>query len=165
MVFLMSDLPPPPPASTPPYGSSPEGRHYPSGPNPTGQPPPLEPSLPPPPGPYDLGAPLLPPLGPSGAEPFAGYRGRGLANEHLDTTTVLVLGILAVAICPILGPFAWSQGNRALNEIDASRGTIGGASSVKAGRICGMVGSVILLLILVYFLFWLAILGVAAANS
>jgi hypothetical protein len=70
-------------------------------------------------------------------------------EDHPEATTILVLGILSLVVCGILGPFAWSMGNRALRDIDASQGTqaaLGGRSSVNAGRICGMIATVLLVL-------------------
>jgi uncharacterized membrane protein YjgN (DUF898 family) len=70
-------------------------------------------------------------------------------EDHPQATTILVLGILSLVVCGILGPFAWSMGNRALRDIDASQGTqaaLGGRSSVNAGRICGMIATVLLVL-------------------
>ncbi len=69
--------------------------------------------------------------------------------NHPRTTTVLVLGILSLVVCGVLGPFAWSMGNRALREIDASQLTaqpLGGRETVNVGRILGIVATVLLVL-------------------
>jgi hypothetical protein len=55
-----------------------------------------------------------------------------------------VLGILGLVLCQVLSPFAWVIGGRAVREIDASRGTVGGRGSANAGRILGIVGTVLL---------------------
>ena len=34
-------------------------------------------------------------------------------------------------LCQVLGPFAWSMGNKALREIDASNGQLGGRDTVE----------------------------------
>ena len=65
-------------------------------------------------------------------------------QEHPKSTTILVLGILSLVVCGILGPFAWSMGNSALREIDASRGALVGRQSVNAGRILGIIATVLL---------------------
>ena len=39
-------------------------------------------------------------------------------QDHPQTTTILVLGICGLVLCQVLGPFAWSMGNRPLREID-----------------------------------------------
>lgn len=60
--------------------------------------------------------------------------------------TVLVLGILSLVLCAVMGPIAWAMGNEELRRIDV--GTTPGLarSSVVAGRICGIVGTAILIL-------------------
>lgn len=84
-----------------------------------------------------------PPQGPyGGGYPPHGY-GPPRPPDHPEAITVLVLGILSVVVCPLIGPFAWSKGNHAMEEINASGGAIGGYNMVQAGRICGIVGSAI----------------------
>jgi hypothetical protein len=88
-------------------------------------------------------------------------------RDHPQATTILVLGILSLVVCGVLGPFAWSMGNRALREIDASQGTqapLGGRSSVNAGRICGMIATILLGVGLVVGVLVLA-LGLASSTS
>jgi multisubunit Na+/H+ antiporter MnhB subunit len=65
-------------------------------------------------------------------------------RDHPQTTTILILGILGLAVCQVLGPFAWSMGNKALREIDASNGQLGGRDTTNVGRILGIVATVIL---------------------
>ena len=64
--------------------------------------------------------------------------------NHPQATTALVLGILGLVVCGVLAPFAWSTGAKAVREIDASGGQWGGRSEANAGRICGIVGTVLL---------------------
>jgi uncharacterized membrane protein YjgN (DUF898 family) len=66
------------------------------------------------------------------------------AQEHPQATTILVLGILGLVLCQVLGPFAWSMGNKALREIDSSQGTLGGRETVNIGRILGIVSTALL---------------------
>ena len=68
------------------------------------------------------------------------------APNHPQTTTILILGILGLVLCQVLGPFAWSMGNKALREIDASQGQLGGRDTVNIGRILGMVSTGLLVL-------------------
>lgn len=70
-------------------------------------------------------------------------------RDHPQATTALVLGILGLVLCGVLAPFAWVVGGRAVREIDASGGALGGRSQANAGRILGIVGSVLLLLAVV----------------
>jgi hypothetical protein len=60
-------------------------------------------------------------------------------------TTVLVLGILSLTVCGILGPIAWSMGNEELRRIDGSQTPPDSRGSAVAGRICGIIGSVLLI--------------------
>lgn len=69
-------------------------------------------------------------------------------------TTILILGILSLVICSILGPIAWSMGNEENRRIAA--GQAPPDSNVSAGRICGMIASILLILSAVFILFALA---------
>ena len=85
--------------------------------------------------------------------------------EHPQGTTVLILGILGIVACQILAPFAWVIGNRALAEIDANPGAYSNRGLVVAGRICGIVGSVLLGLYLAFVLVYFFIIVVAIGSS
>jgi uncharacterized membrane protein YjgN (DUF898 family) len=87
--------------------------------------------------------------------------------NHPRTTTILVLGILSLVICGVLGPFAWSMGNSALRDIDASQGTaypLGGRETVNVGRILGIIATVLLVLGLVAGL-GLVVLAATSSTS
>ena len=115
-------------------------------------------SLPPPP-------PSGPPPPPGGASPY-GYQpyGSGRAVEHPQGTTILVLGILSLVVCGVLAPFAWSMGNTALREMDANpQVTYTNRGSVTAGRICGIIGTVVLALGAIGVI--LVILAAAAGSN
>src|SRR6476661_8285152 len=92
---------------------------------------------PPPPssgqGPYPAGYGQQPPPPPYGYQQYGGM----VPANHPQGTTVLVLGILSLAVCGILGPFAWSMGNKALREIDGSGRAYTNRGNIVAGRICG----------------------------
>ena len=61
-------------------------------------------------------------------------------QDHPQATLVLILGILGLAACQVIAPFAWVIGNRVKREIEASNGTVGGLQMVTIGRILGIVG-------------------------
>lgn len=82
--------------------------------------------------------------------------------DHPQATTVLVLGILGLVLCGVIAPFAWSMGNRVQAEIDASHGATGGRSSANAGRIMGIIGTVLLI---VYALFVVAMFGIFGLTA
>lgn len=85
-------------------------------------------------------------------------------RDHPRATTALVLGILGIVLCGVLAPFAWVVGGRAVREIDASGGALGGRSQANAGRILGIVGSV-LLLVAVIALLGMLVLGAVVSTG
>jgi len=88
--------------------------------------------------------------------------------QHPQGTTILVLGILSLVVCGILGPFAWSMGNKALKEIDASGVVYANRGQVQAGRICGIVSSVLIILSIVLIILLLmagVFLGTTSSSS
>jgi hypothetical protein len=98
----------------------------------TQQPPPPPPEQQPPHGNY--------PPNQYGAPPYGGFA----APDHSQAMLVLILGIVGLVVCGIAAPFAWVIGNRVIAEIDASNGQVGGRSTANAGRICGIIGTVLL---------------------
>lgn len=102
-----------------------------------------------------------PPPPPPAGGPYGGYP----SPSHPQAVVVLVLGIVSIVACQVLGPVAWVMGNRALGEIDASGGAIGGRDQVQAGRICGIIGTVLLGLSVLFFVVWLAFAGTLMAGS
>jgi hypothetical protein len=89
--------------------------------------------------------------------------GGGGTKEHPKGTTVLVLGILSLVCCGLLGPVAWGIGNRAKREIDAEPGTMWtNKGNVTAGRICGIIGTVVLALQIGFLV--LAVIGAASSG-
>lgn len=91
--------------------------------------------------------------------------GYGPPADHPQSTTILVLGILGLVLCQVLSPFAWVMGNRVVREIDASGGRMGGRSSANAGRICGIIGTVLLGLSLLFVVVIVVIAVAGAASS
>ncbi|WP_332644045.1 hypothetical protein [Aeromicrobium sp.] len=86
--------------------------------------------------------------------------------KHPQATTILVLGILGLVLCQIIGPFAWSMGNKAQKEIQANPGAYSGEGEVNAGRIMGIIGTAILGLSLLFLAAMLVIgVGVFATAS
>jgi Domain of unknown function (DUF4190) len=77
----------------------------------------------------------------------------GVPNDS-QATIALVLGLLSAFTCCLsfLGPVAFFIGNSSLNRIRASNGMIRGEGLANAGRILGIVGTVILVLELLYLI-------------
>src|SRR3954467_7957719 len=84
-------------------------------------------------------------------------------QDHPQTTTILILGILGLIGCGVLGPFAWSMGNKALREIDASNGQLGGRDTVNVGRILGIIATILLGVGLVFAVILFAV-GIYSAS-
>ncbi len=104
-------------------------------------PPPPPPTGPPPP---PTGPPPPPP------PPAGGYYATGATKPHPRGVTVLVLGILSFfCLGIILGPIAIVMGTNALKEIDANPGVYSNRGQVNAGRICGIVGTVLSVLLII----------------
>jgi hypothetical protein len=82
-------------------------------------------------------------------------------------TLILVLGILGLIICQPLGIFAWIMGNGDLKQIDAGTMDSSGRSLTNAGRILGMIATILMILGLVLFvvLFFLGALGAAVSAQ
>lgn len=68
--------------------------------------------------------------------------------------TVLVLGILSLVLCSIMGPIAWSMGSEELRRIDSGQVDPLTRGTATAGRICGIVGTVFLI-IGAFFAVWM----------
>jgi hypothetical protein len=81
----------------------------------------------------------------------------GAYPEESQATTILVLGILSlICSCLPLGIAAWVMGNRELQAIDSGRRNPDNRGTANAGRIIGIVATVlglVGLIILFAFLF------------
>jgi cytochrome b subunit of formate dehydrogenase len=84
-------------------------------------------------------------------------------------TMILVLGILGIVLCMICGIIAWVMGNADLREMQAGRMDRTGEGLTKAGKICGMIGTILWGLYLVFNIVVLVIAlvagGAAAASG
>lgn len=68
-------------------------------------------------------------------------------------TIILVLGILGVVCCGLLAPVAWIMGSSELKAIRAGSASAAGEGLAKAGMILGIIGSVLLILSLMWIFF------------
>jgi hypothetical protein len=72
--------------------------------------------------------------------------------KHPHASTAMVLGIVGLVggfLCwlPLLmSPFAWVAGSRALRDIEASQGRQSGQGEALAGKVLGIIGTVLLAL-------------------
>lgn len=82
----------------------------------------------------------------------AGYQ----APRSSNATTILVLGILSLVVCAVMGPIAWWMGKSELQQIDAGLISSQDRGTVNAGYICGIIGSVLMLISVLMIVFVLA---------
>ena len=68
----------------------------------------------------------------------------GAYPEASQATTILVLGILGLIICGVLAPIAWVMGNNELEAIQAGRRPPENRGTANAGRILGIIWTVLL---------------------
>jgi hypothetical protein len=61
-------------------------------------------------------------------------------------TLILVLGILSLVVCGPLGIAAWIMGSGDLKAMDAGIMDPGGRGNTNAGKICGMIATILLLI-------------------
>ena len=66
-------------------------------------------------------------------------------------TLVLILGILGLVICAPLGIAAWVMGASDLKEMDAGTMDPSGRDITQAGKICGIIGTILLIIGFVIF--------------
>lgn len=85
-------------------------------------------------------------------------------SEASQATTVLVLGILGIVLCGVLGPVAWIMGNQELAAIDAGRRPPENRGTANAGRILGIITTVLLIVGLVAIIAILLIVVVAGTS-
>lgn len=80
-------------------------------------------------------------------------------------TLILVLGILGLVICQPIGIAVWVMGSGDLKQIDAGQMDPSGRGLTSAGRICGIVATILLILgdIAGILLAALGVLGAAAS--
>lgn len=85
-------------------------------------------------------------------------------------TTILVLGIVSFFVLgPILGPIAWIMGNNDLREMRAGRMDREGEGNTNAGRICGMIATIMSIVGIVgcclFYAIMFAAMGAAGAGG
>jgi uncharacterized membrane protein len=94
-----------------------------------------------------------------------GPYGSGYGQPHPSGTTVLVLGIIGLVVCPIVSVVGWVQGNRALREIDAAPGVYNNRQTVVIGRILSIVAVGLWAVGIVLYLLLFVVLGVLSTQG
>ncbi len=92
----------------------------------------------------------------------------GIQQPH-RATLILVLGILSIVICFICGIVAWVMGNADLKAMDAGTMDPSGRGMTQAGKIIGIVGTILgaigVLGAIVWIIFVFVVIGGAAAAG
>ena len=83
------------------------------------------------------------------SEPISG----AVPASNNRPTIVLVLGILGIVCCGLLAPVAWFMGSAELKSIRSGSSPAAGEGLAKAGMILGIIGSVLLILSLLWIFF------------
>lgn len=80
-------------------------------------------------------------------------------------TLILVFGILGLVICAPFGIAAWIMGSGDLKQMDAGQMDASGRGLTNAGKICGIIATILLAIgaVVGILLAMLGVLGAAAA--
>ena len=92
------------------------------------------------------------------------FQPAGLTVEHPQATLAFVLGLLSVIGLTILGPFGWYYGNKVVNEIDRDPRAYNNRGLAMAGKVLGIIGTVLLGL-LVLLMIGAIIFAIVASGS
>lgn len=98
-------------------------------------------------------------------QPPTGGGGWTPLPKHPQATTILVLGILGLILCQVLGPVAWIMGNKAIRDYDSQPGRWSGRNEINAGRILGIVATVLLILTVLAIVAMVAFFMLLAASD
>jgi len=80
-------------------------------------------------------------------------------------TLILVLGILGLIICAPLAIVAWVMGSGDIKQMDAGTMDPSGRGTTNAGRICGIIGTILLIVGIIVAIVVLALFGYAVALT
>jgi hypothetical protein len=152
--------PTPDPYAPPPNPYAPSPDPYAPPPNPYPQP-----------GTFDQFAAPNPYGAPAPGYGYPGYPGAVLP-DHPSSTTAMVLGLISligVVFCGgvtlVLAPFAWVTGSRTVRAIDAEPGRYGGREKAQAGKIMGIIGTVLLVLGVIALIGVIGLIAVVGNSS
>jgi len=111
------------------------------------------------PGAAPQAGPVPQPLGPVQFPP--GYQGMGLRPHR--GAMILTFGILGLVICVVFGIVAWVMGNADLREMAAGTMDRAGEGMTRAGKICGMISTILLIVVVAFWTVGMVILGLASS--
>ncbi len=70
----------------------------------------------------------------------------GYPQNHPNAALILVLGILGLVLCAPVGVVAWVMGGTAIKEIDSSGAFYANRGTVQAGRVLGIIATILLII-------------------
>lgn len=84
--------------------------------------------------------------------------GQGMQVKPHRGVLILVLGIMGLVMncCYIPGILAWVMGSKDLKEMDAGRMDPEGRGLTNAGKICGMIGTILAIVVTVIYIILIA---------
>ena len=91
-------------------------------------------------------------------------RGRGRMEPHRGGA-ILALGIIGLVVCGICGIIAWVMANTDLAKMKAGRMDPAGESMTQAGKILGIIASVLMILGVIWVVFVMGIVATSGASS
>jgi hypothetical protein len=80
-------------------------------------------------------------------------------------TLILVLGILGLVVCGPLGIAAWVMGSGDLKEMDAGTMDPSGRGATQAGKICGIIATILMIVAFVIVILAMLLGGFAAFHA
>jgi hypothetical protein len=80
-------------------------------------------------------------------------------------TLILILGILGLVVCGPLAIVAWLLGSSDLKEMDAGSMDSSGRGLTNAGKICGIIGTILMAIGLIIGVVCFMLFGMAAAHQ
>ena len=80
-------------------------------------------------------------------------------------TLILVLGILSIVCCSPLGPFAWVMGAGDLKKIGTGEISPEAKGLTQAGMICGIIGTIFLIVGILWGTFFGGFAALTAARQ
>ena len=78
---------------------------------------------------------------------------------------ILILGILGLLTCVIFGIVAWVMGNGDLKKMDAGQMDLEGRGLTSAGRVCGMISTILGIVGTVIWVIMMVAGGAAAISA
>ncbi len=101
-------------------------------------------------------------------QPWAG----AVLPKHPNAMTAMILGIVGLAslvfcggLLLVLSPFAWAIGSKSLREIDANPTRYSGRNEASAGRICGIIGTILLVISVFFLALFIGLIAIGTATS